>query len=295
MAYAPSLTMLLDGNPGVQVDFPSLDPACAAITVQRNQGGRTFNVRGLTNKVTAGTATGIDYEVGLGTPATYRAVMFDAAGNSLGYTDASGVQLDVAGTYIHQPLNPRLWVKARVQVATSQSVQFVAPGTFTTPEGAAVGVWIGGKRTGIQNLQFQFRVASGDDGDTFLSMFGDYESDYPAVICVRTPPPVRLPRTLFLGPSNYGLYPGPIENAQANFTFVQYSMVSNEVQPPTPGLVVPLLSYADMNAAFATIGDFNAAYASYYAANSDYSKSGLGGGGSTPEPVFSNTFDGGSL
>ncbi|GAA4175742.1 hypothetical protein [Gryllotalpicola koreensis] len=274
MAYAPTLTADLDANPAprVEVQFPTLDPSCQTINIERTQEGRTYQVRGGISKFAVGGAAVLDAEAGFGLPLTYRAEMFDSSGVSLGYTDSATVTLAVTDTWIHQPLSPALAVKARVFVATSNSVQRVTPGQFVIPEGASVGMWIGGQRQGIQGLQFQFRVDP-SDADTFQNMFGSYSSDYPGVVCVRTPPPVRLPRTLFLSPSQSG----PVETAQANFQYITYVMGGNESRPPSNAIIIPLLRREDLDAAYATRGAKNAVYPSRLAQDTDYSKAGLAG------------------
>lgn len=213
----------------------------------------------------------VDNEAPFGVLTSYQAELFDGTGLSLGFTDAATVTLDVTQSWIHQPLSPILAIPIRIFTTTSGAVQWVNPGELLYPEGATVGTQIGGQRQGIQGLAFGFRVASPADADELLSMFGSYTTDFPAVVCIRTPPPVRLPRVLFLNST------GPVETSQANFSYITYAMTGNEVQPPTPGLVIPLLRREDMDAAYATRADMDAAYATRLAADTDYSKAGLAG------------------
>ena len=52
---------------------------------------------------------------------------------------------------------------------------------------------------------------------------------------------------------------------------LRWDITADEVAPPTPALIVPILTYADFNDAYATYAEFNAAYASYLEASRDYS------------------------
>lgn len=279
MAYAPTLTAYTDANPGprVLVTFSSVAPTCQTINVYRVQEGRQYKVRGGLNLFAAGGAAVMDNEAGFGVPLTYQAEMFTSSGVSLGFTDTATTTLPVTKSWVHQPLSPTLAIPVRVFIGTASAVMRGTPGETLTPEGATVSTRIGGQRLGIQNLPLSFRANSAADADEFLQMFGSYSTDFPAVVCLRTPPPARLPRTLFLGSSAQSPSTGPVETAQANFTFISFAWTVDEVQPPAPGLVIPTLRRKDIDAAFPTRAARAAAYATRLARDSDYSKAGLAG------------------
>lgn len=273
MAFAPTLTQVIDNNPSprVQILFSTVAGSAVTMNIYRTAEGRTFPVRGGVNLGCVGGANAVDNEVPFGVVTSYQAEMFDTSGNSLGFTDATTTTMAVTQAWLSQPLSPTLAIPVKVFLTTSQSVGRVAPGSLTYPEGATVGTWIGGQRQGIQGLQLAFRVANTSDADEFQSMFGSYSADFPAVLCLRTPPPARLPRTFFFSSS------GPVETAQANFTFITYSMTVNEAQPASPGLVIPLLRREDIDFAYSTRSARDAAYATRLALVTDYSKAGLAG------------------
>jgi hypothetical protein len=279
MAYAPTLAPLTDAapTPRVLVTFTTLAPTCQTINVYRVQEGRQYKVRGGVNLFATGGAVVMDYEAGFGVPLTYQAEMLTSAGVSLGFTDTATTTLAVTKSWVHQPLSPALAVPVRVFIGTAAAVMHGTPGETVTPEGASVATRIGGQRLGIQNLPLSFRVNTVADADEFQAMFGSYSTDFPAVVCLRCPPPARLPRTLFLGSAAQSPSTGPVETSQANFTFISYAWTVDEVQPPAPGLVIPALRRKDIDAAFPTRAARAAAYATRLARDSDFSKAGLAG------------------
>lgn len=272
-SFGPSLIPFLDPSPcpRVQVLFPAFATGTVTVTIRRTAEGRTFPVRGGVNLYAVGGASVMDYEVPFGVAATYQAEQFDVNGLSLGYTDPGSITIAVTDTWVHQPLSPTLAIMVKVFLDSGSDIVRPSPGTVIWTEGATVGRIIGGQRTGLRGTNVRLRMANAVDADTFSAMFGSYSSDFPSVLCIRTPPTIRLPRVLFAGCLD------PHEVSFGNYAMITYQMSVDEVLPPAPGLVIPLLRRMDIDAAFATRAERAAAYSTRLARDTDYSLSGLAG------------------
>jgi hypothetical protein len=268
----PRLT-LLDGDalgPRVQVLFTALATGTERITVRRTVGGRTMEVRGGIDLFAVGGATVLDLEVPFGVPATYQAEQFDADGTSLGMTKTATIVVETTDSWVTQPLSPTLAVQVRVRLKSTETLGWESPGDTVWTQGAAVGRVINGQRSGLKGISLLLRVDPAS-ADEFIAMWGGYDSTFPAVVCVRTPPNVPLPPVLFLGCR------APKRLTAGANKLVQYQLDGDEVAPPSPGLVIPPLTRDDIDAAYATRDARAAAYASRLARDSDYTLAGLAG------------------
>ena len=264
---APTLTGFVDPNPcpRVLVSFGALAAGTVTVTVQRTAEGRTMRVRGGINLYASGGAVVMDYECPFGVLTTYQAEQFDTNGLSLGFTGSTPIILTVGQAWIHQPLNPSLAITARIFIDSANDISRPTPGGVVWPEGATVGRLIGGQRQGIHGMALRLRMGSAADADKFLSMFGSYATNYPAVLCIRTPPGMRLPRVLFAGILD------PHEVDYGVYAMITMAMTVDEVSPPAPGLVMPTLRRKDIDAAYPTRSARAAAYPTRLARDSDYS------------------------
>jgi hypothetical protein len=255
----------------VLVVFTSFTAGTQTVNVYRTAEGRTFKVRGGVNLYAVGGVSVMDYEAPFGVTVSYQAEQFNSAGVSLGFTDAAAVTLAVTDTWIHQPLSPTLAVTGKIMMDSANSFMRPIPGSTMWPEGATVGRVIGGQRQGLNQMQLNVKLASTADSDTFASMFGSYTSNFPAVLCIRTPPVIRMPRLLFAACLQ------PKEVIAGINRLIAWQMVIDEVAPPAPGLLLPLLRREDIDAAFTTRAARAAAYATRIQRDSDYTKAGLAG------------------
>lgn len=272
--YIPVITLTPSTDPNVSpqvlVVVTDMAPQVRTVNVQRTAEGRTMKVRGGVNLYAVGGAPVMDFEPPAG-PSVYQAEQFDINGLSLGFTNPSTVTLTFTDTWVHQPLSPTLAVKVRLFIDSANDLVRPSPGSVVYPEGATVGRLIGGQRVGLRGTSIRLRMANAADADEFLSMFGGYTSDFPSVICIRTPTTIRLPRVLFAGCLD------PHEVDYGNYAMITMAMTIDEVAPPAPGLVLPTLRRKDIDAAFPTRAARAAAYATRLARDVDYSKSGLAG------------------
>ncbi len=276
---APILTPFTDAAPcpRVEVFFEDFDPGTTHVTVYRLAGGREFRVRGAVMAATAGSFARIDFEVPLNVPVTYRAEQFDAAGLSLGFTPSATLAGVVsADTWMHNPLNPQGAVKVTLLDTAARSLSRPVPGEVSYPRGRRVGVMLSEPRRGLSGAVFDVLTETHADADRVQALIGSYTSSAVPVICVRTGlrNPMRVAMPLFLGVLDI-----PEEDVSVRYgdeDTVQ-RIEGSEVDPPTPGLFIPLLRRKDLNAAFATRAAMNGAALTRGDINRLYEYAGLAG------------------
>ena len=272
----PTLTQNLDGNPWVEVFFnpADLDPACTSLRIYRFSEGRTWLVRGGVD-IAPGVAA-IDFEVPFGVPSSYRAEMFNSSGVSLGFTDISETTVNVEGTWVHQPLQPTLAIQMTNLSGSAETLTRPTPGEVVYVEGAPVGRHIGSRRHGLQSVPVVLLAETLTAANAFQAMLGTYEVQQIPVLCIRTSEDIRWPRTFFA--STGELFEREL-TVHAGGELVQFEGDFDEVAPPFPGLVKPLLTYDDIDAAFATYDAADAAFATYTERDRAYEYAGLAEGG----------------
>lgn len=243
----PAFTLYMDGNPSVEIFFTNYVAGTVRVRLYRYSEGRTWLVRGGVD--IAPSVAVRDYEVPSGVTSTYRAEMFDEAGNSLGFNAPASVTMPEFGPVVHQPMDPALFAPVTVLLDTAQTLVRRTPGELTYTEGSTVGRRIGVQRRGLSGAQLEFMTDTIADADMVQAMLGTYETEQVAVLCFRTPPPIRLPRTLFCASES-------LEEIETDVhmggTAVRYRMQVDEVEPPFPGLVKPTLTYDDID----TVGSY---------------------------------------
>lgn len=281
--YTPvvTLTPSVDMNPSprIQVVVTDLPPAAVAINVTAVVEGRTFKVRGGVNLFASSSASVLDSAAPVGVVVSYRAELLDVTGASFGFTNPASTTITTASVFadtsqviISQPLKPALAIRAYMRTETAGDVLRPNPGSVVYAEGATVGTRIGGQRQGVTGMNLTIVCQNSADADEFLSMFGGYTSDFPAVLCVRSAPPVRIPRILYVSCSE----PHEVTD-YSNTPYIMFQMSVDEVQPPSPGLLIPTLRRMDIDAAYPTRAARAAAYATRLARDTDYSLAGLAG------------------
>lgn len=273
MANAPTLTAFVDTNPcpRVLVNFTTVPATTQTINVYRVSEGRQFQVRGGVGLFATGGVAFFDFECPFGVPCSYRAECFTSGGASLGFTDATLITLNSTVSWIHQPLSPILAVPVKVLLNSANQISRPSPGGTTWTEGSTVGATIGGQRRGVTGMSLNIKMANAADANEFISIFGTYIQDFPSVICIRTPPPLRIPRLLFAGVLD------PQEAIGGINADLRFNMTVDEVRPPYPGLIIPTLRREDIDFFFATRTLRAAAYATRVARDIDYTKAGIAG------------------
>ena len=269
---APNLTPDVTGNPWVEVFFDpgDLDPDCVRLRIYRQAENRTWLVRGGVD-IAPGVAA-LDFECPFQSSATYRAMQYDAGDAELGYTDPESITLDVEGTWIHNPLDPARGILVEMDDASLQQLQRPTLGELVYAEDAVVGRRLGSRRRGIVAADLVLNIDGMANIAGFEAMLGDYEEDQIGILCVHTSEPVLLPRTFFASSDGWTVQDKTIRRGGE---WVRVAATVDEAEPPYPGLVVPLLTYDDLDAAYADYDDRDAAYATYTAQDRDYSLAGL--------------------
>jgi len=282
MAYAPTLTTYTDDapTPRVEVYFDEFDPDTATATVYRLAAGREYQVRGAVRAATAGTLTRIDFECPFNILVTYRAEMFDAAGISLGFTDATalpdvidgpvpaddvypsdfyfpdegliGTGLLSAYSWLHNPLDPQGAVRVSAVSTTARSLSRPVSGVVSRPMGRRVGVMLSRGRSGLSGFTYDIYAPDVASADKVQAMLGDYTTSAVPALCLRVggfETNMRIPKPLFLGVLDIAE-----EDVDIRFggSATIQRMTGDEVAPPVPGLFIPLLTNADIDAYYAS-------------------------------------------
>lgn len=275
MPYAPILTVSADADPmpRVEVLFEAFAPGTTHVDVFRLAAGREFKVRSAVKAATAGALSRIDFEAPFGVPVTYRAEMFDASGMSLGFTDTSSVELPVDDMWVHNPLDPSGGVRVAFRGNAARDLSRPVEGATVYPQGRRVGVVVSGQRRGLQGVQLDIVVDTVEDADRFTDLVGGYGRQTVPVLCFRlgANDRVRLPRPLFAAvfdPREQDL------NYVLGGETIGFEMTGDEVSPPTPALVVPLLTRRDINNYYATRAQLNEAHLTRLSVNRFYEAAG---------------------
>jgi hypothetical protein len=246
----PAFTLYMDGNPSVEIFFTNYVAGTARVRLYRYSEGRTWLVRGGVD--IAPSVAVRDYEVPSGVTSTYRAEMFNAAGVSLGFNTPASVTMPAFGPILHQPLDPALFAEVILMVGTAEKLSRPTPRDVVYTEGSSVGRHIGSRRRGLSRTPLLLEVESQAAGDMVQAMLGTYETEQVGVLCLRTPPPTRLPRTFFFSSDE-------MEELDVNIHYpvggvlIRYGLDADEVEPPFPGLVKPTLTYDDID----TVGSYD--------------------------------------
>jgi hypothetical protein len=268
----PLLTADVTGNPWVEVFFDpgDLDPDCVRLRIYRQSENRTWLVRGGVDVATGVAA--LDFEAPFQTTSSYRAAQYDVAGEFIAYTESSDTVLDVDGTWIHNPLEPAGGIFVELDDESAREISRPTPGELVYPEAAEIPHRIGSIRRGVEGASVVFNIDGVSNMTKFDEMLGAYGTQKVGVLCLRTSDPVMWPRTFFVAADAF-----PVTDKTIRFggDWVQVRASCDEVQPPYEGLVVPLLTYDDLDAAYADYDARDAAYATYTEQDRDYSLAGL--------------------
>lgn len=256
---APTLTPYVDAAPcpRVEVFFPSFTAGTASVTVYRLAEGTEQQMRGAVGAPTGGTLTRIDFEAPFNRLVSYRAEQFDAAGQSLGFTPTASVTVVSVTSWMHNPLNPDGAARIQLGGDSARSVVRPTPGVVSRPKGRRVGVVLSEPRQGVTGLQLDVRTSTEADADAVQAMFGG--SGMPPVVCIRLGSDygvMRVPQPLFLSTLS-------VAELDINYQWgggeISHQIEGDEVDPPIPGLFVPLLTRADLNVTFSSRSSLNAA------------------------------------
>ena len=254
-------------SPFVDVLVSDIPAGTERFTVTRIVEGRAFKVRGLVDVLAAGGGTIRDHEAPFITPCTYQTEYF-MGGLSSGFsTQQTTVLYGLAPgwAWFSDPLNPESAVKVRLVNGAAGTISRPTPGEFMDVPRRSVGFTIPGTRGGVQQVVLDCYTDTRADGLKFDALFGGYDSDALAIVCVRARPETWLPPTLFAFVGSPSKRPVGTEGME-----LLWDLVGTETTPPAPAFVTPLLTYQHFTDFYATYAAFTAAYPSYLEASRDY-------------------------
>lgn len=207
--------------------------------------------------ISIGASPYIDGSLGGGGLERYR--WLGSANNSASVRETRaylGFGVPSAGSWMHNPLDPQGSVQVFFGDDSSWKVTRPTPGVVSHPKGRRVGVVLSEPRQGVTGVQLTVRTSNDADADKVQVMCGD--NGMPPVLCIRLGSDdkrLRIPKPLFLS----ALVVAEVDmNTRWGGTELAHMVDGDEVSPPIPGLFVPLLTRADLNAFFATRAALNA-------------------------------------
>lgn len=238
--------------PHTVIEVDDLDPGVSFITLWRDDGTSWVRVRGAVLAPVVGAWSGVDWECGFNRVTAYRVELHDAAGTSLGYGDQATVTVDSEWTWIHSHLAPRDGV--RVQATDKAMAELDRPydADLVYARGRPYGVVVGSGRRGLSGMSFEVITESLEQADKVQALLGTPESPLPPVLCIRkgrNELHARIPPTLHL------YVPSIVEvglSIRWGGEVAVQAMSGSQAEPPAPALGVPLLTRADLSAAYAT-------------------------------------------
>jgi hypothetical protein len=255
MTVLVTLTPFTDPNPSprVRIDVTGL-PADADVTIHR-YADETATVMGAVKVFGGGSFTVVDYLAPTGVIVTYLAEWFDpTSGASLGLSAGASLILPAESDFawVSDPLQPGNAVRVTIadvfadKLTRSRSVQLHRVGNRTV---ALMGSQ--GKLLSV-NLRCYTDAA---DTDMLRKIVGA------GIVCIRTAPPVALPRVLT----------GVLASAdEVGFDIrfggdtTVWDVTGDEISPLELDIAVPVVTWQNYIDAFPTWADFNAAYLTWF-------------------------------
>lgn len=261
----------------IVVEAEDLPAGTDRVTLWRSSGDRSIKVRGGVDRTLITSLSLLDMEPGRGVPSSYEAECWDGAvakGRvALGTVTVPWVG-DPMSVLVQQPLDPHLSIEVFNLSGSWTSLTQVAPGELVYNEGQPLGTLVGfGPRRGFENVQIDFGVASREAAAALRATLGSEAQPQLPIWLIRGGDDF-LPRVFFCVISR--LVEVDIDNT-SGLGWSRFQATVSECKPPAPALVVSILSYDDLDAAYVSYTARDAAYASYDEQDRDYSLAGLAG------------------
>lgn len=264
-------------GPRVEVAFGSLPAGTEYLTVVRTCKGEASPVRGALRIRVAGVSKPTDYEVPFDVESTYHGVAYSASGVKIAETGKSSIT--VASEHadfarIHNPLDPSTSVLVRFESSAVSKRSRHFGGEVLYPIGRGVGVAVTTGRSGYKGLALDLIAETIEQSQRIDALFGDQRRKRLPILCVRVPQShyrMRLPPVLFVAVLNPDEEPFATDDASI------WRVTGEEVSPPAPALVVPLLSRDDLDVEYATRNAMDAAHLTRYDMSTRYDLAGGAG------------------
>ena len=225
------------------------------IEVTRSFDGQADVVRGTHGGLFAdGGAVLDDYEIPVGVSVSYVAEAFDSSGVSLGTVTALTGTIpapDPSVVWLSDPTNPSLVVAVTAEVGFAAAVtRSRASQTYQVGDRVVALLGEMGKRKGVPLSVISMTADVTAALDTLLTQ---------TAILVRTAPPMRLPRLLYVIIADINENPLGWDGESS-----LWDLTGDEIDTTTLDILVPVTTYQTYMDAFATYADAMAAYATYF-------------------------------
>lgn len=266
-------------GPRVEVVVTALPPTAVMATVWRTTARRRVMVRGGVGRSVVGGLVVVDPEPPLDRPMSYSTEIFDENGESLGFLKSAAITIPSEGkVWVHNVLVPsRAIVYQPLQGAFGHQVRST-PSELYTPDGGGLPRWVGGGRSGLQNIDLSGFTGTAADATALDAMLGNtYDPDDGTIpiLVFRCPGTYRVPGTLIVAVDVSDAW---ARDAAAGGEKVTWALTGDEVSPPFPGLAEPALTWDDVAAAYPQgWSQVRARYSSWMDLARDYSLAGLAG------------------
>lgn len=253
-----------DPCPRVEITIDGLHATDeSTVTVWRTAGGQRMKVRGLDELVVTAATFVVDFECPLGRVVDYELVV---EGTTIPATLTASVTVDSDYAWLQDPLAPAA-CSPLTAVRDSSSVPFLGPDSLTSashplaaeiayPLGASLGVARGGSRRAATRIPFdvfcETQAAS-------LLVRSILDQAFPVLLRPLADWPTLLPVS-FLSVADVDAF--PLDNWLGG-TMHQWSLVGDLVAGPSVNIVVPIWTYGDVSALWATYGDVAATGRTY--------------------------------
>lgn len=224
------------------------------ITVTRTADGLSYVVRGASALFADGGAVLDDYEIPVGVVVSYVAEAFDSDGISLGAVAALTGTIaapDPKIVWISDPTNPNLTVSATAEMGFSAGLSRKRA-VQTYQVGDRVVALLGpiGKLAGVPLRLVSLTAASTASLDVLLRQ---------TAVLIRTAPPMRLPRLLYV------VVPTMTENPLGwDGESSLWDLSGDEIDATTLDILIPVVTWQDYIDAFPTWADMEAAYSTWF-------------------------------
>jgi len=216
---------------------------------------RAFVVRGGSALFADGGAVLDDYEIPVGVAVSYVAEAFDSDGVSLGTVDAlsGSVASDPSKGWVSDPTDPSSVIQVELkgdfgsQLTRVRQVQTYQVGDRL--------VSLLGARGKLTQVPLRMQTKTLADADALDAILGQ------SVVLIRVPPPVRVPRNLYVVVATTNELD---QNVQYGQSWVIWDITGDEIDATTLDILVPVVTYQDYMDAFPLYSDAMAAYATYF-------------------------------
>lgn len=247
------------------------------VTIWRVSEGRTMKVRDGVDRTMVSSVSLVDVEPGRGVVSAYEAECWNGSIRvgriALGSVIVPWIG-DTKTVLLQQPLDPNLSLEVFNLAGSWPSLTQSAPGEGVYTDGGTLPTFVGfGPRRGFEDVSIDFGVSSRADAVKLRATLGTDEQPQLPIWLIRGGDSF-LPRVFFCMVKT--LVEVDINNRMER-GWSRFQATVTECKPPAPALLVSLLSYNDLDAAYASYTARDAAYASYDEQDRDYSLAGLAG------------------